>query len=114
MLEVLPAEFIRTAQAKGVSPRGVIWRHALRNALTPMVTILGLMLPAFIGGAVFVERVFNWPGLGLLATGAIEGRDYDLVPGTVIVGAVIVIVGNLLADMLHATLDPRVREQHSR
>jgi peptide/nickel transport system permease protein len=68
------------------------------------------MLPAFLGGAVFVERVFSWPGLGSLATGAIEARDYDLVTATVLVGAVIVIVGNLLADLLHAAIDPRVRE----
>jgi peptide/nickel transport system permease protein len=110
MFDVLPSDFIRTARAKGVSERGLIWRHAFRNALTPMVTILGLTLPAFLGGAVFIERVFNWPGLGSLAAGAIEARDYDLVTGTVIVGAVLVIVGNLLSDLLHAVIDPRVRE----
>ena len=110
MLDVLPSDFIRTARAKGVSERGLVWRHAFRNALTPMVTILGLTLPAFLGGAVFVERVFTWPGLGSLAADAIEGRDYDLVTGTVIVGAIIVVLGNLLADLLHAAIDPRVRE----
>jgi peptide/nickel transport system permease protein len=110
MLDVLPAEFIRAARAKGVSERAIVWRHALRNALTPMVTILGLMLPGYLGGAVFVERVFSWPGLGLLATEAIGGHDYDLVTATVVVGAVIVLVGNLLADMLQVALDPRVRE----
>jgi peptide/nickel transport system permease protein len=110
MLEVLPSEFVRAARAKGVSERSLVWRHALRNALTPMVTILGLLLPAFLGGAVFVERVFSWPGLGSLATSAIQSRDYDLVTGTVIVGAVIVVVGNLAADLLHAAIDPRVRE----
>lgn len=110
MLDVLPSDFIRTARAKGVTERGLIWRHAFRNALTPMVTILGLTLPAFLGGAVFIERVFNWPGLGTLAADAIEARDYDLVTGTIIVGAVLVIVGNLLADLLHAAIDPRVRE----
>jgi len=95
-----------------VAERGLIWRHAFRNALTPMVTILGLTLPAFLGGAIFIERVFNWPGLGTLAADAIEARDYDLVTGTVIVGAVLVIVGNLIADLLHAAIDPRVRDQH--
>jgi len=110
MLEVLPSEYVRAARAKGVSERSLVWRHALRNALTPMVTILGLLLPAFLGGAVFVERVFAWPGLGTLATSAIESRDYDLVTATVIVGAVIVVVGNLMADLLHAAIDPRVRE----
>lgn len=110
MLEVLPSEFIRTARAKGVPERALIWRHALRNALTPMVTLLGVLLPAFIGGAVFVEQVFSWPGLGLLATSAIAGRDYDVVTATVIVTAVIVIVGNLLADVLQWAIDPRIRE----
>lgn len=110
MLEVLPSEFIRAARAKGVSDRGVIWRHALRNALTPMVTILGLMLPAFLGGAVFVEKVFLWPGLGSLASDAIAGRDYDVVTGTAVVGAVLVVIGNLLADLLHLAIDPRIRE----
>jgi peptide/nickel transport system permease protein len=107
---VLPSEFIRTARAKGVPERSLIWRHALRNALTPMVTLLGVLLPAFIGGAVFVEQVFSWPGLGLLATNAIAGRDYDVVTATVIVTAVVVIVGNLLADVLQWAIDPRIRE----
>jgi peptide/nickel transport system permease protein len=110
MLDVLPSDFIRTARAKGVSERGLVWRHAFRNALTPMVTILGLTLPAFLGGLVFIERVFTWPGIGSLAAEAIEGRDYDLVTGTVIVGAILVVFGNLLADLLHAAIDPRVRE----
>ncbi|MGH7620367.1 MAG: ABC transporter permease [Gemmatimonadaceae bacterium] len=110
MLEVLPSDFIRTARAKGVSDRGVIWRHALRNALTPMVTIFGLMLPAFLGGAVFVERVFQWPGLGSLATDAVAGRDYDLVTATIVIGAIAVVIGNLIADLLHFAIDPRIRE----
>lgn len=110
MLEVLPADFIRAARAKGVPERTIVWRHALRNALTPMVTVLGLMLPAYLGGVVFVEAVFSWPGLGMLATEAIPARDYDLVTATVIVGAVIVVIGNLIADVLHAVVDPRVRE----
>jgi peptide/nickel transport system permease protein len=110
MLDVMPSEFIRAVRAKGVPERALVWRHAFRNALTPMVTILGLMLPGFLGGAVFVERIFSWPGLGSLATGAIAAHDYDLVTATVVVGAVIVVVGNLLADLLHAAIDPRVRE----
>jgi peptide/nickel transport system permease protein len=110
MLDVLPSDFIRTARAKGVSERGLVWHHAFRNALTPMVTVLGLTLPAFLGGLVFIERVFTWPGLGSLAADAIEGRDYDLVTGTVVIGAILVVTGNLLADLLHAAIDPRVRE----
>jgi peptide/nickel transport system permease protein len=110
MLEILPSDYVRTARAKGVSERGVVWRHALRTALTPMVTILGLMLPAYIGGAVFIEKVFSWPGLGSLAAEAVAKRDYFLVTATVIVGSILVVIGNLIADLLQMALDPRVRE----
>jgi peptide/nickel transport system permease protein len=110
MLETLPADFIRTARAKGVPERQIIWRHALRTALTPMVTLLGLMLPALLGGALFVEKVFNWPGMGLLAANAISGRDYDLVTATVIAGSIMVVIGNFVADLLHIVVDPRIRE----
>jgi len=110
MLEVLPADYIRTARAKGLSEREIVWRHAFRNALTPMVAILGLLFPALLGGSLFVEKVFSWPGMGLLASEAIGGRDYDLVTATVIIGSVMVVVGNLLADLLHMAIDPRVRE----
>lgn len=109
MLEVLPLDFVRTARAKGVPERVIVWRHALRTALAPMVTLLGVLFPAFLGGSVFIERVFQWPGMGLLAVNAIEANDYELVTATVIVGSVLVVVGNLLADALHAALDPRVR-----
>lgn len=110
MLEVLPADFIRTARAKGVSERAILWRHALRMALTPMVTLAGLFLPALLGGALFIEKVFNWPGMGLTAANAITSRDYDLVTATVIVGSVLVVIGNLLADLLHLAIDPRIRD----
>jgi len=101
---------VRTARAKGLPEHGIVWRHAWRTALTPMVTLLGLMLPAFIGGAVFIEKVFGWPGLGSLAAESITRRDYFVVTATVIVGSVLVVVGNLLADLLQMALDPRVRE----
>lgn len=110
MLEVLPSDFIRTARAKGLPERQIIWRHALRTALTPMVTMLGLMLPALLGGALFVEKVFAWPGMGMLAANAIGARDYDLVTATVVVGSVMVVVGNIVADLLHFAIDPRIRE----
>jgi peptide/nickel transport system permease protein len=109
MLDALPSDFIRTARAKGLPEHHVIWRHALRTALTPMVTLLGLMAPAFLGGAVFVEAVFAWPGMGQLAANAVSTRDYDVVTATVIVGAVMVVIGNLIADLLHMVIDPRVR-----
>lgn len=110
MLEVLPSDFIRTARAKGLPERQIIWRHALRTALTPMVTMLGLLLPALLGGALFVEKVFAWPGMGMLAANAIGARDYDLVTATVVVGSIMVVIGNLLADLLHVAIDPRIRE----
>jgi peptide/nickel transport system permease protein len=110
MLEVLPSDFVRTARAKGLTERQVVWRHALRNALTPMITTLGLLFPVLLGGALFVEKVFSWPGMGALTANAIESRDYDLVTAAVIVGSVMVVIGNLAADLLHAAVDPRVRE----
>jgi peptide/nickel transport system permease protein len=110
MLEILPADHVRTARAMGLSETRVIWRHAFRTALAPIITLLGVMLPALLGGALFVEKVFQWPGMGLAAATAISGRDYDVVVATVIIGSVMVVVGNLVADLLHAALDPRVRE----
>lgn len=109
LLDVLPLEFVRTARAKGVSEAAVIRRHALRNALLPIVTMLGLMLPALLGGALFVEYVFNWPGMGLLMANAIGARDYDLVTAGVIMGAVLVTIGSVLSDVLYRIVDPRMR-----
>ncbi len=110
ILEALPADHVRSARAKGVSEHGVVWRHAFRTALAPMITLLGVMFPALIGGSLFIERVFSWPGMGMMAADAVVFRDYDLVTATVIVGAVLVVVGNLVADVLQVALDPRVRE----
>lgn len=110
MLEILPSDYLRTARAKGVPERTVVWRHALRTALAPMVTLLGLMLPAYLGGSVFIERVFSWPGMGMLAADAIAAKDYDVITASVIVGSIVVVIGNLIADLLHMAVDPRVRE----
>jgi peptide/nickel transport system permease protein len=110
LLDVLPAEFIRAARAKGASERRVVWHHALRTSLTPVIALLGLLLPAIVGGSLFVETVFAWPGMGLMTADAIFKRDYDLVTASVVVGSVMVAVGNLLADLLHAAVDPRLRE----
>ena len=109
MLEVLPHEFVRVARAKGLGERRVIWRHVLRNALLPVITLLGLWLPAIVGGSVFVEKVFAWPGMGLLTVDAIAARDYDVVTAAVIVGGAMVAVGSLVADLLYAVADPRLR-----
>lgn len=107
LLDRLGADWVRTATAKGVAPRAVFRRHAWRTALGPVVTLGGLALPALVGGSVFVENVFGWPGMGALAAGAIATRDYHLVVGCVLVGAVMVVVGSIIADQLTQRLDPR-------
>jgi peptide/nickel transport system permease protein len=110
MLDVLPSEFIRVARAKGLPERSIVWRHALRTSLTPIITLLGLLFPALVGGSLFVETVFGWPGMGLLTADAVFSHDYDLLTASVVVGSVMVAAGNLLADFLHAAVDPRLRE----
>jgi peptide/nickel transport system permease protein len=109
LLEVLPADYVRTARAKGVEEDVVVSRHAWRNALLPMITLGGLVFPLLLGGAVFVEKVFSWPGMGLLVVNAIGVRDYSLVVASVVVGAAMVTLGNLLADIAYGIADPRVR-----
>ena len=109
MLDVLPEDYVRTATAKGVPARQVVARHALRNALLPVITLLGLALPALVGGTVLVEQVFSWHGMGTLLVGAIQSRDYLLLTGCVIVGSALVVTGSLLADALSAMADPRLR-----
>lgn len=110
LLEVMGADFVRTARAKGLGERAVLVRHALRNALLPVITLVGLMLPMLVGGAVFVEKVFSWNGMGLLAVNAIGARDYPLITASVAVGGAVVAVGSLLADVLYAVADPRLRD----
>lgn len=109
MLETLAQPFITTARAKGLAPVQVVGRHALRNALVPVVTLLGLSLPALFSGAVFIEAVFAWPGVGRVLVEAVQGRDYPVVMAATAVSAVLVVAGNLLADVLAAWLDPRIR-----
>ena len=110
LLDVVRQDFIRTARAKGARERTVIVRHALRNALLPIITLLGLAVPSLLGGAVFVETVFSWPGMGLLTVEAVGSRDYPLVMASVIIGGVMVAIGNLAADIGYAAADPRMRE----
>jgi len=111
MLETLRQPFITTAWAKGLTARRVVGRHALRNALTPVVILLGLSLPALFSGAVFIEAVFAWPGVGRVLVEAVKARDYPVVMAATAVSAVLVVAGNLLADLLAARLDPRVRSE---
>ena len=109
MLEVIRQDFVRTARAKGLPERTVIMKHALRNSLIPVVTLLGLYLPLLFSGAVFVEVIFAWPGMGRVIVDAIFQRDYPLVMATSFLFAVMVVLGNLLADVLYAVVDPRIR-----
>jgi peptide/nickel transport system permease protein len=109
ILEAAQQDYVRTARAKGLDERRVLRRHVLRNALIPVVTLLGLAFPALLGGSVFVEQVFSWPGMGYLTLGAIAKRDYHLVTASVIIGSVMVAVGSFLADVLYAVVDPRLR-----
>lgn len=111
LLEVLNQDYIRTARAKGVKERFVIWRHAFRNSLIPMVTLAGLSLPDLVNGAYITESVFGWPGMGRLGIQAIVQRDYPLVMGVTMLSALLVVVGNLTADVLYAVVDPRIKQE---
>lgn len=109
MVEVLRNDYIRTARAKGLREKQVIFRHALRNALIPVVTVLAVTTPRVMGGAVVTETVFSWPGMGRLAAGAAFTRDYPLVMAVTMVVAVLVLIGSLVADLCYGILDPRVK-----
>ena len=109
MLQVLNQEYIRTARAKGLPERIVLFRHALRNALLPLITILGLSIPGLIGGSVIMESIFAIPGMGRLFFGAVMGRDHPVIMGILVFGALLTLLGNLLADLAYAYADPRIR-----
>lgn len=109
VLDVLSRDFVRTARAKGLRQRRILLRHVLRNAMTPVMTVLALHLGALLGGTVLVEYVFNWPGLSTPLLRAVDGRDYPMVVGIVLVVSALFLLLNLLVDLLYAVLDPRVR-----
>jgi len=109
MLEALRRDFVRAARARGLSERRVIWRHAWRNALFPVLTLLGLWVPILVSGSVFVESVFNWPGLGSLAASAIATRDYPVLMATALLVSAAVLLGGVLTDLGYRWLDPRTR-----
>ncbi|MBB3612622.1 ABC transporter permease [Rhizobium sp. BK602] len=109
LLEVLSQDYVRTARAKGVYEFWVITKHALRNALLPVVTLIGSTIGLAIGGAIFIESVFNWPGMGLLLVDAVSARDYPVIMGaTLVIGACVIVV-NLLTDITYAVIDPRIK-----
>jgi peptide/nickel transport system permease protein len=109
MLEVLGEDYVRTARAKGVPWRAVVWRHALRNALIPVITVVGLYLGVLIGNSVLTEIVFNRPGLGKLIVGALNQRDYTMLQGMLVIYTLVVIAVNLLTDLAYGAADPRVK-----
>jgi len=109
MLEVMNEDYVRTARAKGVVPGRVVFRHALRNAMLPTITVIGLQFGLLMGGAILTETIFGWPGVGQIAIESVNRRDYAMIQGVVLYGATFFVLVNLLVDVLYAVLDPRVR-----
>ncbi len=109
MLEVMGEDYVRTARAKGVAPWRVVTKHALRNAMLPTVTVIGLLAGLLMGGSILTETIFSWPGVGQITLESISRRDYAMIQGVVLYGAVLFVLINLLVDILYAVLDPRVR-----
>ncbi|CAN5714976.1 ABC transporter permease [soil metagenome] len=113
MLETLSQDYVRTAQSKGVPGRTIVYRHALRNAMIPIVTVIGLQFGGLLSGAVITETIFAWPGIGRLAVDAIRSKDFPVVQGVVLVFAIMYAVVNLLVDVIYAYLDPRLKTRYS-
>lgn len=109
VLEILQQDYLRTARAKGIGHFRVINKHALRNALVPIITVIGMEIPVLFGGAVIIEQIFSWPGLGLMTMSAISNRDYPVIMGVCLLSAVVVLIGNLLTDVLYALADPTIQ-----
>ncbi|HZR41478.1 MAG TPA: ABC transporter permease [Ktedonobacteraceae bacterium] len=109
MIEVTKQDYMRTARAKGVSPGQILLRHALRNAIIPLITVVAIDFGSIAGGATITEGVFNWPGMGLLFINSLEKRDYPVLLTTLLLGAILVIIFNLVADILYGVMDPRIR-----
>jgi peptide/nickel transport system permease protein len=109
MLEVLQQDYVRTARAKGLPGSRVLYKHALKNALLPVITLLGLSLPSLLAGAAITESIFSWPGLGLLAVQSVTTNDFPVVLAIVMIGGMMVLLGNLLADVLYGFVDPRIK-----
>lgn len=114
MLDALSMDFLRTARAKGISENKVVFKHALKNALIPIITIVGSQFSILLGGTLVVEMVFSWPGVGYLIVTAVRGNDYNMVTGCVIMTTILVALVLLLVDMLYAFVDPRIKAQYSR
>lgn len=111
MLEILQEDYLRTAKAKGIGQFKVVYKHALRNALIPVITVFGMQIPILFGGAIIVEEIFSWPGLGLLTMSAIISRDYPVIMGVSLISAIVVLAANLITDILYAIADPSIQYQ---
>ena len=111
MLEVLHQDYVRTARAKGLREQVVVYRHALRNALIPLITVLGLSIGTLVTGVFFIEAIFNIPGIGQIALNAISQRDYPVIQATTLLGAFAVVIGNLVSDLLYTVVDPRIKAE---
>ncbi len=109
MLEVIRLEYMVTAKSKGLGQTALLLRHALRNALLPVITVIGLRLPTLFGGALIIETIFNWPGMGILYLDGVTTRDYPLIMGMVLISAVLIVISNLITDLTYAIADPRIR-----
>ncbi len=109
MLEILQQDYLRTARAKGIGRFLVINKHALRNALVPIITVIGMEIPMLFGGAVIIEQVFSWPGLGLMTMSAISNRDFPVIMGVCLLSAIVVLMANLVTDILYALVDPTIQ-----
>lgn len=109
MLEVLDADYVRTARAKGLNERVILMGHALKNAMIPIITVIGSYIPGLLSGAVFIEAIYSWPGMGSLFVEGVESRDYPLIMGLILILAIIILIVNLLVDIAYAVVDPRVR-----
>ena len=109
MLEVLGQDYVRTARAKGLRDQTVVGSHAFRNALLPVVTIIGSYVPNLLGGAIFIESIFGWPGMGRLFLDGVESRDFPLIMGLTLVLAIVILTTNILVDVAYALVDPRIR-----
>jgi peptide/nickel transport system permease protein len=109
MLEVIRQDYVRTAKAKGLPEETVYYKHALRNALLPVITLFGFIVPGLIGGSIIIETVFAWPGIGRLAYQAVLARDYPVVMTVLTISAVLTLIGNFVADVLYGVADPRIR-----
>lgn len=109
VLEILQQDYLRTARAKGIGRFKVIYKHALRNAMVPVITVIGMEIPVLFGGAVIIEQIFSWPGLGLMTMSAITSRDYPVIMGVCLLSAVVVLAANLITDILYALADPTIQ-----